>query len=73
MFHGLGDHFIELGFWCVQKLLLQHLGMDYMIANESEYDPLLQKLLIPHKICEMGHCAKEWIIVYQDREWPWFE
>jgi hypothetical protein len=43
----------------VQKLLLQHLGMDYMIANESEYDPLLQKLLIPHKICEMGHCAKE--------------
>jgi hypothetical protein len=33
--------------------------MDYMIANESKCDPLLQKLLVPHKICEMGHCPKE--------------
>jgi hypothetical protein len=55
MFHGFGYHFSNTTF-DVFKTTLQHLRLDYLMANEYKCDPLLPNLVICHEICEMGHC-----------------
>jgi len=67
------DIFSQTQLLMSSKTTLQHLRLDYLMANEYKCDPLLPNLVICHEICEMGHCPLKWTVVYEDYEWTRFK
>ena len=65
MFDDLGDHYVGHGFWCVQIPILQHWQMDCLMGTVIRCIQHLQKIVVFHKICEMGLCPRGWTFVYQ--------